>query len=124
MKYALIFLALIPFGFVNATEAVHANIMERAQQAKNGVIVGITDQGAMAEDTAWLLAEQIKHDKNYAPLLVVLKPENRKTTLLNLHLAANDLPAVIVYDKQGKEIGRVVDVVPSSSIQVLQKVVR
>ncbi len=98
-------------------EPLRADILANAQGAKKGVIVAITGPGEVAAETAWLLSAQVTRDTGYAPLLVVLRPENREQVLKSLAMPETVLPALIFYDRNGREINRVVGALPSRLIK-------
>jgi DNA-directed RNA polymerase subunit H (RpoH/RPB5) len=121
MKHTFIIFAFIMFHIANASAGppnpIQADILARAQGAKAGAIVAVTDRGEVAADTAWLLSAQVKRDSSYAPLLVVLKPDDRESTLKALNLVDASLPAIIYYDRHGREISRVIGALPSRLIK-------
>jgi len=121
MKHTVVLSALILFYIANASagppDPIQKDILAHAHEAKSGVIVAVTDRGEVAADTAWLLSAQIKRDNNYAPLLLVLKPEERESALKTLKLSESSLPALIYYDRHGREISRVIGALPSRLIK-------
>ncbi len=120
-KHTVAFSALVLFHIATASAVtsnpIQKDILARAHEAKTGVIVAVTDRGKVAADTAWLLSAQIKQDNSYAPLLLVLKPEDRESKLKTLNLSENSLPALIYYDRHGREISRVVGALPAPRIK-------
>ena len=82
---------------------------------KGGLIVAVTEPGAAAASTAWLLSNQAI-DSHETPILLVLKPETRTSTLNSLKLVAADLPALIFLDSNGKERVRVVGTAPATKV--------
>jgi hypothetical protein len=100
--------------YAGGLDTLHSNIVSKAQQSKNGVIVAVTDRGDIAASTAWLLCGQVQQNSDYAPLLMVLKPEDRVNTMKSLGLHTAELPALIYFDKKGMEINRVIGVAPSA----------
>lgn len=121
MKRIVIFSALTLFNVANAMagppDPVRESILARAHAAKKGVIVAVTERGDVAAETAWLLSAQIVRDDGYAPLLLAFKPEERESVLKTLKLTETALPALIYYDRQGREISRVVGALPSRLIK-------
>lgn len=93
-------------------------VVPTPQALNKGLVVAVTEPGAGAADTAWLLANQAA-DGYEVPVLLVLKPETRADILNNLKLSAADLPALIFLDSNGSERGRVVDTAPA--IKVFEK---
>jgi hypothetical protein len=98
MKHTIFFSALIPKASAGPPDPIREGILAHAHEAKSGVIVAVTERGQVAADTAWLLSAQVKQDSSYAPLLLVLKPEDREITLKTLKLLESSLPALIYYD--------------------------
>jgi hypothetical protein len=89
-----------------------ADLMQKAEQSQKGVIVMLSERGKIAADAAYLLAEQLQQNPGYQPLLVV--PENDKLQGYKKSLALKDeaLPALIFFDKSGKELNRVTGTLP------------
>lgn len=121
MKRIVIFSALALFNISNTAAAppdpIRESILARAHKAEKGVIVAVTDRGDVAADTAWLLSAQIMQDDRYAPLLLALKPEERDSVLKMLNLPGTALPALIFYDRHGREINRIIGALPSRLIK-------
>jgi DNA-directed RNA polymerase subunit H (RpoH/RPB5) len=121
MKHTVVFSALVLLYIAKASagppNTIREEILARTNEAKSGVIVAVTDRGEVAADTAWLLSAQVKGDNNYAPLLLVLKPEERESALETLKLSESSLPALIYYDRHGREISRVIGALPSHLIK-------
>jgi len=122
MKRTNIFSLLFLLGIANTSAAdppnsVQQNILARAHEGKEGVIVAVTERGDIAADTAWLLSAQVKQNSKYAPLLLVLKPEEREDVLKALKIAETTLPALIYYDHNGREISRIIGVSPTGALK-------
>lgn len=123
MKHTIIFSTLISMITANAyavsisSNQIRDNIAVHSHAAKSGVIVAVTERGAVAADTAWLLSKQVKPDNGYTPMLLALKPDEKEVTLKTLHLAENELPALIFYDGHGQEINRIVGVLPTNTVK-------
>lgn len=124
MKHTLIvsILAISSVAHATAMANPQAEILAKAGEARKGVIVAVTDQGDIAADTAWLLSAQVQKNNDYAPLLVVLKPENREVVLKKLNLVGAVLPALIFYDRRGNEVSRVIGAYPVASLKKLRAV--
>jgi len=124
MKRTIILSTLLLLGTTNVSagppDPVQQSILARAHEGKSGAIVAVTEHGDIAADTAWLLAAQIKQDGSYAPLLMVLKPENREDVLKSLKLAETTLPALIYFNHNGREISRVIGVSPMGSLKQMR----
>ncbi len=121
MKHTIFFSALILFYTTTASagppDSIQTDILAHSHDAKNGVIVAVTDRGEVAADTAWLLVAQIKQNSSYAPLLLVLNPDERESALKALELTESSLPALIYYDRHGQEISRVIGALPTRLIK-------
>jgi len=88
------------------------SVLQKAQQSEKGVIVMLSERGQIAADAAYLLSEQLQQNPGYQPLLIV--PENAKLQGYKKSLVLNDeaLPALIFFDKSGKELNRVTGTLP------------
>jgi hypothetical protein len=89
-----------------------ADLMQKAEQSQKGVIVMLSERGKIAAEAAYLLSEQLQQNPGYQPLLVV--PETDKMPSYKKSLALKDeaLPALIFFDKSGKELNRVTGTLP------------
>lgn len=124
MKRTLIISAIAISGIANATVMANPQqeIISKAAEAKKGVIVAVTESGTIAADTAWLLSAQVQKSNDYAPLLVVLKPEDRQAVLDKFKLGDAALPALIFFDRNGNEISRVIGAYPTASLKKLRPI--
>lgn len=117
MKHTIIISSLVLFNVAYAAagppDTLKENILARAHEGKNGVIVAVTERGDVAADTAWLLSAQIKRDNSHAPLFLALNQEERESTLKALKLSKDALPALIFYDHDGREVSRVIGALPT-----------
>ena len=88
------------------------SVLHKAQQSQKGVIVMLSERGKIAAEAAYLLSEQLQQNPGYQPLLIV--PEDGKLQGYKKSLALNDeaLPALIFFDKSGKELNRVTGTLP------------
>ncbi|HZV97462.1 MAG TPA: hypothetical protein VFF74_00585 [Methylophilaceae bacterium] len=89
-----------------------SSVMAKAADSKKGVIVVLSDRGDIAADAAFLLSAQLKQNPGFAPLLVVPERDKLQGYMKTLALPSQALPAVIFFNKSGKEIGRVVGAKP------------
>lgn len=89
-----------------------SSVMAKAVDSKKGVIVVLSDRGEIAADAAFLLSAQLKQNPGFSPLLVVPERDKLQGYMKTLALQSQALPAVIFFDKSGKEIGRVVGAKP------------
>ena len=121
MKRTLIGTAVALLVAANAAagppELLRQDILAIAHGAKKGVILAVTERGEVAAETAWLLSAQVTRDADYVPLLRVLKAGEREQVLKSLGLPETALPALIFYDRNGREINRVVGALPSRLIK-------
>ncbi len=124
MKRTLILSTIILLNIANATadmeSALRENILSNAHKAQSGVIVAVTERGEVAAETAWLLSAQVMRNHSYAPLLLALQPEELKVAMKELKLTEQSLPALIFFDRKGREISRVVGALPSQSIKYVR----
>ena len=67
-----------------------------------------TERGNVAAEAAYLLLAQTKQNDGYAPLLLAVESEKMAGYKAALGLPHSALPAVIFFNKSGKEIARVV----------------
>lgn len=119
MKHMLMISALAISGIAHAKVLAgpQDEVLSRANDTGRGVIVAVTERGTIAADTAWLLSAQVYKSREYAPLLLVLKPADREETLKKYKLVDSALPALIFYDRKGREISRVVGAYPTASLK-------
>lgn len=103
---------LSSYAYAGSTESIQKQVLTKASQSQQGVILAVTERGQVAQDTAWLLAHQLERDKGYAPLFIALNDKERKSTLKDLHLENSSLPALIFFDKHGHEVNRVIGALP------------
>lgn len=95
-------------------DGVRNLVMQAAKESDKGVIMVVSERGPEAADAAYLLSEQLENNPGYKPLLMVPMDSQLKASLVELSLHKDALPAVIFYDKKGKEVGRVVGAIPSA----------
>ncbi|HEY8095524.1 MAG TPA: hypothetical protein VIE65_05450, partial [Methylobacter sp.] len=93
MKRTTLLAALSITFAVNAV-AAEPIVTTDSQSLNKVLVVAVTEPGVVASDTAWLLSNQAL-DGREIPILMVLKPETRVSTLNSLKLTASDLPALI-----------------------------
>lgn len=90
------------------------SVMTKAAESQKGVIVVISDRGDVAVDAAYLLSAQLKQNPGFVPLLVVPEREKLEVYMKTLALSRESLPAVIFFNKSGKELGRVIGAQPTA----------
>ncbi|MFZ4587103.1 MAG: hypothetical protein ACOYMJ_04820 [Candidatus Methylopumilus universalis] len=103
---------LSSYAYAGSHDSIQKQVLSKASQSGQGVILAVTERGQVAEDTAWLLAHQLERDKSYTPLFVAFNEKERKSTLKDLHLEKSSLPALIFFDKNGHEVNRVIGALP------------
>ena len=72
-------------------------------------------RGDIAADATVLLLNQLKQNAGFAPMMLTPEKAQLSQYLSELSLNSSDLPAVIFYDKSGKEMSRLVAVKPVST---------
>ena len=95
-------------GPATAGDELQASVLAKAAESKNGVIMAITPRGKVAADAAYLLANQLPYNPGFAPLLMAVDKDKLNRYLGDLKLSNDDLPALVFFNKSGKELGRVV----------------
>lgn len=91
-----------------------SSVMAKAAESQKGVIVVISDRGDVAVDAAYLLSAQLKQNPGFVPLLLVPENEKLESYMRTLALPRESLPAVIFFNKSGKELGRVIGAQPTA----------
>ena len=84
-----------------------SDLMAKADQSQKGVIVMLSERGKIAADAAYLLAEQTRQNPGFAPLLIAPEQDKMPSYKKTLALKDESLPALIFFDKSGKELNRV-----------------
>lgn len=115
-------LAISGIAHANVLAGPQEDVLAKVRDTGKSVIVAVTERGSIAADTAWLLSAQVYKSREYAPLLVVLKPEDREAVLRKYKLDDSALPALIFYDRKGHEISRVIGAYPTASLKRLRTV--
>lgn len=96
------------FAKTSPTFDIHTSVVSKAAQSEKGVVMVFTERGNVAAEAAYLLLAQTKQNKGYAPLLLAIDSEKIAGYKTSLGLPNSALPAVIFFNKSGKEIARVV----------------
>ena len=91
-----------------------SSVMAKAAESQKGVIVVISERGDVAVDAAYLLSAQLKQNPGFVPLLLVPEQEKLEGYMRTLALPRESLPAVIFFNKSGKELGRVIGAQPTA----------
>ena len=97
-----------------------STVMAKAASSNKGVIVVLTERGDVAADAAYLLVTQLAQNPGYKPLLMAEAPEKLDAYMKTLSLPSGSLPAVIFFNKSGKELGRVISAMPVIKNRQLQ----
>lgn len=100
--------ALTVFAKNSPTFDIHTSVISKAVQSENGVILVLTERGDIAAEAAYLLLAQTRQNEGYAPLLMAVENDKVAGYKSALGLPNASLPAVIFFNKSGKEIVRVV----------------
>jgi hypothetical protein len=100
--------ALTVFAKTSPTFDIHTSVILKAAQSEKGVILVLTERGDIAAEAAYLLLAQIKQNEGYAPLFIAVESDKVAGYRNALRLPGESLPAVIFFNKSGKEIVRVV----------------
>lgn len=103
------------FAKTSPTFDIHTSVVSKAAQSEKGVIMVFTERGNVAAEAAYLLLAQTKQNEGYAPLLLAVENEKMAGYKAALGLPNSALPAVIFFNKSGKEIARVVAAKTASS---------
>ena len=100
--------ALTVFAKSSPTFDIHTNVVTKAAQSEKGVIMVLTERGHVAAEAAYLLLAQVKQNEGYAPLLLAVEKDKMEGYRAALGLPNAALPAVIFFNKSGKQVVRVV----------------
>lgn len=97
-----------------------STVMTKAVGSSKGVIVVLTERGEVAADAAYLLASQLEQNPGFKPMFLAEEPEKVDSMMKTLSLPSGSLPAVIFYNKSGKELSRVVSALPALKMHDMQ----
>ena len=100
-----------------ATE-LQAKVASEAAESDKGVIVVLTERGDIAVQAAYLLSAQLEQNSGYKPLLMAAEKDKLTGYMNALSLPKASLPAVIFFDKTGKELNRVISVKPATEMKL------
>ncbi|MGZ8271763.1 MAG: hypothetical protein ACXW1T_11105 [Methylophilus sp.] len=100
--------ALTVFAKTSPTFDIHTSVVSKAAQSEKGVILVLTERGDIAAEAAYLLSAQIKQNEGFVPLLMAVNDDKVAGYMSALGLPGASLPAVIFFNKSGKELARVV----------------
>lgn len=99
---------LTVFAKSSPTFDIHTSVVSKAAESEKGVVMVVTPRGNAAAEAAYLLLAQAKQNEGFAPLLLTVENEKVAGYKAALGLPNAGLPAVIFFNKSGKEIARVV----------------
>lgn len=99
------------------TSDMQGEVIAKARQSDKGVIMVLAPRGDVAAEAAFLLATQIKQNPGFAPLLVIAERDKLQNYMQPLALTGESLPAVVFFDKSGRELNRVIAAQPATGAQ-------
>lgn len=116
--------ALTVFAKTSPTFDIHTSVITKAAQSEKGVILVLTERGSVAAEAAYMLSAQLKQNEGFLPLLMVAEKDKVAGYMSALALPNESLPALIFFDRSGKELARVVASKPKMirSAQYLNRV--
>ena len=117
MLNAIIATTALTAGAAPVTSTIHNEVIAKAEQSDKGVIMVLAPRGDVAAEAAFLLAAQIKQNPGYAPLLVIAERAKLQDYMQPLALTGESLPAVVFFDKSGRELNRVIAAQPAAGAQ-------
>ena len=97
---------------------LRASVASKAADSDKGVIVVLTERGDVAVQAAYILSAQLQQNAGYKPLLLAAEQDKLNGYMKALSLSKASLPAVIFFDKKGKELNRVVSVKPATNLKL------
>ena len=106
--------ALTVIAKTSPTFDIHTSVVTKAAESEKGVIMVLTERGDVAAEAAYMLSAQLKQNQGYLPLLMVADKDKISGYMNALSLPKASLPAMIFFDKSGKELGRVVAAKPAT----------
>lgn len=104
-------LGLASSVLAHASDDLKSTIRSKAASSQRGVIVALAEPGAEAAETAWLLSQQTRNT-GYTPHLLVVDADRRAQLARDLNLPQNAAPTLLIYDRKGREVTRIVGVRP------------
>lgn len=114
--------ALLAVGSLSAIAEpatdLQASIVSKAAESDKGVIVVLTERGDVAVQAAYMLSALLQQNAGYKPLLMAAEQDKLIGYMKALSLSKASLPAVIFFDKEGKELNRVVSVKPTVEMKL------
>ena len=112
---------LTVFAKNSPTFDIHTSVVSKAAESEKGVIMVFTERGNVAAEAAYLLLAQTRQNEGYAPLLLAVENEKMAGYKAALGLPNSALPAVIFFNKSGKEVARVVPAKSAMTRPVMTK---
>ncbi len=114
--------ALLTLASLTAVAApaadLQASVASKAADSDKGVIVVLTERGDLAVQAAYMLSAQLEQNAGYKPLLMAAEKDQLIGYMSALSLSKASLPAIIFFDKTGKELNRVIAVKPVSQMKL------
>ncbi len=114
--------ALLAVGSLSAIAEpatdLQASILSKAAESDKGVIVVLTERGGVAVQAAYMLSALLQQNAGYKSLLMAAEQDKLTGYMKALSLSKASLPAVIFFDKEGKELNRVVTLKPTLEMKL------
>lgn len=88
------------------------SLQDKAAESEKGVVMVLSGRGDVAADAAFLLVSQLKENPGYAPMLLIAEQGKLQGYLKTLAMSPESLPAVVFFDKSGRERNRVIAAQP------------
>ena len=124
-KVVIVISALLTLGALTViaktspTFDIQTSVITKGAESEKGVILVLTERGSVAAEAAYMLSTQMHQNEGFVPLLMVAGKDNVAGYMSALALLSKSLPAVIFFNKLGKELARVI-AMKTSSIQLSQ----
>lgn len=109
---AWILLAAQAVNDATHSPSIQQRVIDKIEQSGKGVILGIAAQGEDLSALTVKLLDEVESNRYYAPVFFSSEGAAFQRQLKNLGLAHEQLPAVIYYNQEGKEISRVTQIKP------------
>lgn len=107
---AWLFLAAQTASLPANAPSIEQRVVAKIQQSGKGVILGIAAHGEDVTALADKLLTEVESNRYYAPVFITSEGLGFQQQLKRFGLAQDQLPAVIYFNQQGKEISRSVKV--------------
>ena len=100
--------ALTVIAKTSPTFDIHTSVITKGAESEKGVILVLTERGPVAAEAAYMLSTQMQQNEGFVPLLMVAGKDNVTGYMSALALPNESLPAIIFFNKFGKELARVI----------------